>query len=271
MNACASLLTIICLATQLGASGSPSGGGTPLPGLPATGVAPGVLADGAAPPAGTGAVATPQATLPQAASPQVAAPQASAPQVAAPQGSVPALPVPPTDPVLQPGAASQPPLPAAATPPTAYGTARPQGTLPESPLATPGEQPYADYLTQQAAGRVPRFNTAVGAAPRAAPTKPFADYTPSPVYSPYMNLYRDNGRYGTALNNYYSWVLPMQNQSRQNQQFRTDIRGLEGASRQQQNTLQSIEQRQPSASASGGRTSTPSRFMDLRGYYPGLR
>jgi len=95
--------------------------------------------------------------------------------------------------------------------------------------------------------------------------KPFANFTPRPAVSPYMNLYRADGTFNA--NNYYTLVKPMLEQQRMNQQFRNNIRGLQNTTRTQGSTLQQLDRR---ANQLQG-TAQPRYFMNHRQYYPGLQ
>lgn len=141
----------------------------------------------------------------------------------------------------------------------AYGNPSPTSTIPVSPtalraLSGPSPASYAPASSQPG----------VAPAPAAVAEKPFSGYTPPPVYSPYMNLFRNDNDRG-RINNYYSFVRPMQEQQRINYQTQNTIQSLQSTTRAQNSQLQQIDQRtQPPVP-----TSNPS-FMNYQHYYPGL-
>ena len=89
--------------------------------------------------------------------------------------------------------------------------------------------------------------------------KPFSGYqTPSGI-SPYMNIYRSGTNNGT-IDNYTTLVKPQLDQRYLNQQYGRDIRGLQGDSRTQGQSLQ-----QQSRQLQG--VSTPQFYMNYGNYY----
>lgn len=100
---------------------------------------------------------------------------------------------------------------------------------------------YGPYVPQAAPiGTVPGFGTVQPSTPTAAFEKPFSDYTPPPVYSPYMNLYRFNPR--GPIDNYYSLVRPFVMQDAVNQQYSRRLQDVQMNNRLQQTIIQRLQQ-----------------------------
>jgi hypothetical protein len=128
------------------------------------------------------------------------------------------------------------------------------------PLPSPGVSPAPG----PAAAAPASIGTGVAPVPAAVDEKPFTGYTPPPVYSPYMNLYRTDNDRG-RINNYYSLVRPVVEQQQTNRQTQTSLQSLQSTTRTQGTQLQQLNQRtQPPMP-----TSTPT-FMNYQNYYPGL-
>jgi hypothetical protein len=107
--------------------------------------------------------------------------------------------------------------------------------------------------------------TTPGATPGAAPgtEKAFSGYrTPSGV-SPYMNLFRRDSM-GT-VDNYTTLVRPELEQRYLNQQFKSDIGGLERSTRMQGMNLQQMNQEARTLQGVG----TPQYYMNYGNYYQG--
>lgn len=104
-------------------------------------------------------------------------------------------------------------------------------------------------------------------------TKPHANYTPAPAISPYMNLFRSDGR-NSGVNNYYSLVRPQLQQQAYNQQVQTQVQSLQTTTNIQSQQLNQLNTQpinpygmQPAQAPSR----PPAQFMNLEGYYPGFR
>lgn len=149
-------------------------------------------------------------------------------------------------------------------PPTAYRALAGSG-------ASAWGQPVQGFAGQ-AGGVYPNYNASaptvptIGAVTPQAPTalagKPFANYTPPPVYSPYMNLFRTDNDRG-RISNYYNLVRPIVEQGNINSQTQANLQSLQDTTRTQGSQLQQLDQRtRPTPSLPG--------FMDFRQYYPGL-
>jgi len=109
------------------------------------------------------------------------------------------------------------------------------------------------------------FHSGVSPVPSAVGEKPFANYTPPPVYSPYMNLFRyDNDR--GRINNYYNFVRPILEQRDINTQTQSSLQSLQSTTRTQGTQLQQLDQRVMPTSPFAPNPN----FMNLRQYYPGL-
>jgi len=92
--------------------------------------------------------------------------------------------------------------------------------------------------------------------PVPVPVKPFADYTPTPTVSPYLNLFND----ATGLarsENYYTLVRPFLDQRNTNRRIGTELQGLQRNAR-----------RQRGPHHGGG--SLSQYYQNLGGYYPGF-
>ncbi|HOM17268.1 MAG TPA: hypothetical protein PLQ00_08065 [Thermoguttaceae bacterium] len=239
---------------------------------------------------------TPGGRLPEKGQPvppgQATGPSAPAPGVQ-PPGGIPTLPLPGTLPgAPTPGgsAASKPGnLPAGILPGPAGGVSGlPAGGLPDAPMPSyPGaatsraqlpsvggpsmpspamfaDPIYGPYVPQAAPiGPTPTFGTIQPSSPTAAYEKPFSDYTPPPVYSPYMNLYRFNPR--GPIDNYYSLVRPFVMQNAVNQQYSRRLQDLQMNNRLQQTILQRLQQQNQIQQG----TYQPGYFMNHGSFFPG--
>jgi hypothetical protein len=126
------------------------------------------------------------------------------------------------------------------------------------PNAVVGGSPAAGYGTPTVGAGPSPMAAAVG-------EKPFSNYTPPPVYSPYMNLFRNDNDRG-RINNYYNLVRPMVEQQNLNYQTQNRLQSLQSTTRQQGSQLQQIDQRVMPSSPFG---SNPN-FMNTGQFYPGL-
>jgi hypothetical protein len=175
------------------------------------------------------------------------------------------------------GAAEAPPEQAAgaqgrpaATPPTAGSTGTPGRPLPPTAFGVGAATGAASVQRNStnpygSAGMVaPRQVPTIGTGPGPIPpmtSQPFANFTPGPALSPYINLFRNDRRFG-AVNNYYSLVRPMLQQQQLNQQTDQSLRELRIQNRLQQSQLQQLNSQMPGAQGS--------TFMNYGGYFPGL-
>lgn len=130
------------------------------------------------------------------------------------------------------------------------------------PSPAPGRVPAGGPTTGYAPASI---QPNVGPAPTVVAEKPFSGYAPPPVYSPYMNLFRNDNDRG-RINNYYSLVRPMQEQQRINYQTQNTLQSLQSTTRAQGSQLQQIDQRMQ---APVPQSTNPS-FMNYQNYYPGL-
>jgi len=121
--------------------------------------------------------------------------------------------------------------------------------------------PYVPYAVP--INPVPTFGTVQPAAPTAAYEKPFSDYTPPSVYSPYMNLYRFNPR--GPIDNYYSLVRPFVMQNTFNQQYSRRLQDLQMNNRLQQTIIQRLQQQNQIQQG----TYQPGYFMNHGSFFPG--
>jgi hypothetical protein len=142
---------------------------------------------------------------------------------------------------------------------------------------------------------VPPRTTGLGGvpqAPRALPSKPFSDYRPPPVMSPYMNLYRRDLDFDAAYN-YYTLVQPFLTQQALNQrqiytnaQLAGDLRQVQTLTATNARFLDAAQpliedlpgagdyptvQSFPGYGASGRYLSYGNYYMNLGGYYPSFR
>lgn len=128
--------------------------------------------------------------------------------------------------------------------PTYPGTQIGQSRLPSvgggSPLSSAlfSDPIYGPYVPNAPPiGMSPTVGALPGPTPGVVGEKPFSDYRPPEVYSPYMNLYRYNPR--GPIDNYYSLVRPFLMQNSLNQTYNLRLRILErNAYLRQQNQLQ---------------------------------
>jgi len=164
------------------------------------------------------------------------------------------IPVPPTDP-----AAALLPLPSQ---PRAAGR-----TGPYSGAAGWGAPPIPPTMNAYDSMRSPGAGAGtMYRAPQAAQppvTKPFSGYRAPPSVSPYLNLNRRSS--GDSAENYYTLVRPFIDQRNLNQQFGTELHGLENMSRIQSTALQYLNQQ--------SQTYQPNvvpQYMNLQHYYPGF-
>lgn len=142
------------------------------------------------------------------------------------------------------------PLPPTAT--TSAGISRGGGGWVSGQAALSGG-PFPGYMTGYGAGQT---TAGFGGGSPMPVQKPYSEYTREPSVSPYINLYRPEGAFGT-VGNYYSLVRPMVEQQQINRQM----------SRQ-------INQMQSTMSGGGGyagrSAGTGGYFMNYYGFYPGL-
>jgi hypothetical protein len=92
-----------------------------------------------------------------------------------------------------------------------------------------------------------------------SPTKPFANYSPPPAISPYMDLFQNNAG---ALDNYNQFVRPRIQQNRANQAFGGQIGGLQRAARRQGAAIHQLNRIQG--------TIAPQYFMNYQDYFSGF-
>ncbi len=118
----------------------------------------------------------------------------------------------------------------------AAGTAWAQQTVPpvtmqNATYVNPFAQAQGYVNTPQAAmaSRMPRPSSAL-------PTKPYSNYSPPPVLSPYMNLFRNDSDFG-RVNNYYSLVKPQLDQRAYDQRMQNQIQLLQNQARTQAQEL----------------------------------
>jgi len=141
------------------------------------------------------------------------------------------------------------PLPPTAT---ASGPSRGGGGWVSGQAALSGG-PFPGYMTGYGTGQV---MAGFGGGAPSAVQKPFSAYAREPSVSPYINLYRPEGAFGT-VGNYYSLVRPMVQQQQINRQVSRQI-----------NQMQSV---MSPATGYGGRSGgTGGYFMNYYGFYPGL-
>jgi len=142
------------------------------------------------------------------------------------------------------------PLPPTAT--TSAGISRGGGGWVSGQAALSGG-PFPGYMTGYPSGQT---TAGFGGGTPPPVQKPYSEYTREPSVSPYINLYRPEGAFGT-VGNYYSLVRPMVQQQQINRQV----------SRQ-------INQMQSTMTGGGGYTGrsagTGGYFMNYYGFYPGL-
>lgn len=202
-------------------------------------------------------------TLPMPGSPYLPPTQPYGPAAAPNTAPAPAAgQVGPANPLGSPFA--QPALPTAPSP--AYPSAAP--ARPVSPglptTATFSDPVFGPYTpTAGSIGPTPGFGTFAPSAPAATYEKPFSSYTPPPVYSPYMNLYRFNPR--GPIDNYYSLVRPFVQQNMMNRQFGNQLHGLQMNNRLQETMIQRLQQ-QNQLNQGGFQ---PSYYMNHGGFYQG--
>jgi len=139
-------------------------------------------------------------------------------------------------------------------PPTAYGI-------------------YHPYSPPRAVATVPGAGRTAASIPR----KPFADWSPAPAYSPYLNLNRPN--INGMADNYYNLVRPIvdqralnQRQLATNRQYGLDLRNLQTTTQGQTRAMQRYEPMLDGLHQGfGGAPATSSlstRFMNLGDYFP---
>jgi len=197
--------------------------------------------------------------------------------------SLPAIPTGGAPATVQPGAVMVPngyPPPSAGpayappggympVPPTAYrslgsGIAGANPMLPPTGPVGSGTMPSYGVTSSTAGHLVPAIGTTPGVIPGALAERPFSDYTPPPIYSPYMELFRTDNNQG-RLSNYYYFYKPEVGQQVFNRQTQGSLNSLQSTTRVQGSQLQQVEQRvQPP-------TQTAPGFMNFQQYYPGLK
>lgn len=237
----------------------------PQPGQPGQGAAPSAAVPGIQPPGGIPTLPLPGA-LPGAPTPYGTTPGATPTQRLQP-GNLPAGAIPG-------GASGFSGLPAAGLPeaptPSYPGAATARTQLPSvggasmfSPalMADPIYGPYVPHAA--VIGATPTFGAIQPASPTATYEKPFSDYTPPPVYSPYMNLYRFNPR--GPIDNYYSLVRPFVMQNSVNQQYSRRLQDLQMNNRLQQTIIQRLQQQNQLQQG----TYQPGYFMNHGSFFPG--
>lgn len=87
----------------------------------------------------------------------------------------------------------------------------------------------------------------IGGAPSsmqpAVSQKPFSDFSPRPIISPYMELYRTRTVDDfVGINRYYTYVRPRIEQEQRNREVRRQFRRLQDINRQQQSKIQDLRQ-----------------------------
>lgn len=113
--------------------------------------------------------------------------------------------------------------------------------------------PFPGYMTGYGTGQA---TAGFGAGGPLSVEKPFSTYAREPSVSPYINLYRPEGAFGT-VGNYYSLVRPMVQQQQLNRRLSRQI-----------DQMQSAISTRAGSHARGG--STGGYFMNYYGFYPGL-
>jgi hypothetical protein len=182
------------------------------------------------------------------------------------------MPMAPTE-LAQPGTPGMPQMPEAPTQGGPAGAGRqaasnmpnaPTNYRPPSTAAPPNPNTsYYSALSQQRdlAGTA-AYRSYTGPPP---PEKVYAGtQVPSSGISPYMQLFRNDTAGGT-IDNYTTLVRPQLQQQRLNQQFGTDLFGLQRDARLQQASMQRMQNIDRSLQS----VSTPQFYMNGGGYYPG--
>jgi hypothetical protein len=233
-------------------TGQPAGPSAPSPGvLPPGGIPtlplPGTFPEVSPQPA---PYATPGAVSPQR------IPQPAGGVMPGPASGVSGLPTPGLAEPAMPGS-----YPGPATGRTQLPTVGTSSMLSPALFMDPIYGPYVPHVGP--IGQVPTFGSVQPAAPTAAYEKPFSDYTPPSVYSPYMNLYRFNPR--GPIDNYYSLVRPFVMQQTINQQYRQRMQALEMNNRLQQTIIQRLQQQNQIQQG----TYQPGYFMNHGSFFPG--
>jgi hypothetical protein len=156
----------------------------------------------------------------------------------------------------------------------ADGGGRPSGNfgpmnVPTSPTRGRPDIPQS-YKSMQTAEQQNRRMDAARNSAAATPqsgAKAFAGYTQqSSGVSPYMNLFR-NGTSNGTIDNYTTLVKPQIDQRFANQQFGSDIRGLENSTRVQGLNIRQLNRQTQSLQG----INASQYFMNYGDYYPGIR
>jgi hypothetical protein len=143
------------------------------------------------------------------------------------------------------------------------------GSIPTSPTRPrPGmSQSYSSMRDAETQNRrMAATRNAASAPPRNTP-KPFSGYQqPHSGSSPYMNLFRSGNGNGT-IDNYTTLVRPELEQRRANQQFGSDIYGLENAARVQGLNIRQLNRETQTLQG----VNATQYFMNYGDYYPGAK
>lgn len=135
--------------------------------------------------------------------------------------------------------------------------------VPVVPTAPDAGAPQRTAPARQAPAQIGAgINMGAGAA--RPPSRPFTNYEPPPVVSPFLNLER---RDEFDFDNYNTLVRPFMEQRAQDLQFRNEIQSLQGTVRQRQRAFQQFEQRQQQLDVQRG-DFAPGTFQDTGRFFP---
>jgi hypothetical protein len=143
------------------------------------------------------------------------------------------------------------------------------GSIPTSPTRPrPGmSQSYSSMRDAETQNRRMAATRNATSAPPQNTAKPFAGYQqPGSGSSPYMNLFRSGNGNGT-IDNYTTLVRPELEQRRANQQFGSDIHGLENATRVQGLNIRQLNRDTQTLQG----VNATQYFMNYGDYYPGAK
>ena len=152
--------------------------------------------------------------------------------------------------------------PAAPTPTASAGVTESSSAY--GPYAT-SAAPQAPAQRQPASFGPSRYTT--------AKTKPFSNYRPGRVVSPYYSLYNNREAASRGINQYYTTVKPALDRQKQARQTSRDqaLQMMNTRSdRGRGGNLIELKQR-PGTMLQGSSPKQPATFMDLRQYYPAYR
>jgi hypothetical protein len=151
---------------------------------------------------------------------------------------------------------------------SSYGAAAGQATPGGYGMSLPSN-PFQAYSPYGASGQAMGPQAAsIGSGPQpispATADKPFSNYSPRPVISPYMELYRTQTVDDfIGINRYYNYVRPRIEQEQRQRAVRRQFSQLEQVNRQQRQT---IDQLQRETNAMQG-TQQHQYFMNQSKYY----